>query len=157
MACYNRYNCCNRYTRYRRLVDAGAPREVPTRFYYQYPPTLRLQPGPSERHVRPHCDSEYGHQPGELNFWMPLTDVALNRTTLWVEAAEGSGDFQPFQLTHGSIGTFHGSVLRHYVPANSSGFTRVSLDFRVGIEGHFDPAWQLRGTKEDHGRREATL
>jgi hypothetical protein len=32
------------------------------RFWYQRPPTLRIQPGPSSRHVRAHHDAEYGHQ-----------------------------------------------------------------------------------------------
>ena len=60
-------------------------------------------------------------------------------------------------VRYGEIGVFHGSVLRHHVPPNRSPYTRASLDFRVGVAGHFDPTWSLRGTKEDHGRREATL
>ena len=59
----------------RRLVLCGAiADEEAARFYVQRPPTLRLQPGPSTRHVRPHRDGEYGHQDGEVNFWLPLTD-----------------------------------------------------------------------------------
>ena len=27
-----------------------------------------------------HADEKFGHQPGEVNFWMPLTDYALTRT-----------------------------------------------------------------------------
>lgn len=88
----------------------------PYRFFYQFPPTLRLQPGPSTRYVRSHHDAEYGHQvrlravplciygkhstgsapltnidaqEGEINFWMPITDFSLNQTTLWVEATRG--------------------------------------------------------------------
>ena len=37
-----------------------------TTFYYQWPPTLRIQPGPSTRYVRAHNDAEYGHQNGEV-------------------------------------------------------------------------------------------
>lgn len=33
-----------------------------TTFYCQFPPTLRLQPGPSERPRRLHRDAEFGHQ-----------------------------------------------------------------------------------------------
>jgi hypothetical protein len=33
----------------------------------------------------------------------------------------------------------------------------MSLDFRVGVEGYFDPAWTMRGTKADHNRREVVL
>ena len=47
-------------------------------FYYQFPPTLRLQPGPSSRiGGRAHCDADYGHQDGEVNFWLPLTDCEV--------------------------------------------------------------------------------
>ena len=45
----------------------------------------------------------------------------------------------------------------YQVPANPSDCTRVSLDFRVGVEGHFDPHWSMRGTKADHCRAQVTL
>ena len=51
----------------KRLVECGfCELEVPLKFYYQRPPTLRLQPGPSERHVARHDDARYGHQCGEV-------------------------------------------------------------------------------------------
>ena len=52
---------------------------------------------------------------------------------------------------------FHGTLCRHYVPPNASTKTRVSLDFRIGVEGCFDPRWVLRGTLDDHHRREIVL
>eukprot|EP00588_Corethron_pennatum_P028712 CAMPEP_0194333764 /NCGR_PEP_ID=MMETSP0171-20130528/63919_1 /TAXON_ID=218684 /ORGANISM="Corethron pennatum, Strain L29A3" /LENGTH=282 /DNA_ID=CAMNT_0039096137 /DNA_START=14 /DNA_END=858 /DNA_ORIENTATION=- len=85
----------------RRGADGGD--EHTLAFHYQRPPTLRLQPGPSTRHVRTHADSEYGHQPGELNFWMPLTSLEETRTTLWAESAAGRGDFAPFEVTYGQV------------------------------------------------------
>lgn len=127
------------------------------RFWYQRPPTLRLQPGPSSRYVRPHCDAEYGHQDGELNFWMPLTDVGETQTTLWVESAPDEGDYAPLAVNFGQVALFHGSSRRHHVPANPTMATRMSLDFRIGVEGYFDPAWTMRGTKADHNRREVVL
>ena len=81
----------------------------------------------------------------------------FGRSEVWLERAAGAADYHPLELDYGSIGAFHGSLLRHYVPANPTAYTRVSLDFRVGVEGHFDPRWQLRGSKEDHSRRTATL
>ena len=129
----------------------------PRRFFVQCPPTLRLQPGPSTRAVRQHCDSEYGHQPGEVNFWMPLTDREETGTTLQVESAPGAGDFQALHLGVGQVGAFHGSTCRHFVPPNASNATRVSLDFRVGPEGYFDPQWSMSGTRAEHGRLEVLL
>jgi hypothetical protein len=52
-------------------------------FYYQFPPTVRLQPSSKEEFGRTHRDLEYGHQSGEINFWMPLTDFNKTNTTLW--------------------------------------------------------------------------
>ena len=107
--------------------------------------------------MRRHHDGEYGHQRGELNLWLPLTDPELTRTTLWVESAEGADDDAPLSVAYGEAALFHGSVCRHHVPANPSVHTRVSLDFRVGVEGYFDPHWSMRGTKEDHGRRRVVV
>eukprot|EP00439_Symbiodinium_sp_Y106_P033489 s273_g4.t1 len=92
----------------------------------------------SEEFKRPHRDAEYGHQIGELNFWMPLTDYNMTQATLWVESSPGAEDFQPLAINHGSIAVFHGTLCRHKVPANTSPFTRVSLDFRIGVGDFFD-------------------
>ena len=39
-----------------------------------------------------------------------------------------------------------------HVPCNESGRSRVSIDFRVGVEGYFDPEWSMKGTVDDHNR-----
>ena len=52
---------------------------------------------------------------------------------------------------------FHGSSCRHYINANTTPYTRVSMDFRVGVEGFFDPKWAMVGTSDDHTRREVSL
>ena len=50
-----------------------------------------------------HHDGEYGHQLGELNFWLPLTNPDLTGVTLWAESAEGADDFHPLQVGLGEI------------------------------------------------------
>ena len=142
-----------------RLVNAGAIQDskLTTTFYYQRPPTLRLQPGPAWAEVRPHNDAQYGHQNGELNFWLPLTDRTLTGVDLWSESSFQANDFAPISATMGQVVSFHGSSCRHNVNPNQSEFTRVSLDFRVGVEGFFDPYWQMEGTTDDHGRQEFQL
>jgi hypothetical protein len=137
--------------------EDGDNHDEPRTFYYQCPPTLRLQPGPGWAHVKPHSDSEYGHQNGELNFWLPLTDRTMTGVDLWCESTHGLGDYHPIIAQPGQVVSFHGSSNRHYVNANSTSFTRVSLDFRIGVEGFFDPKWQMLGTSHDHGRREVTI
>jgi protein-L-isoaspartate(D-aspartate) O-methyltransferase len=126
-------------------------------FYYQYPPTLRLQSGPSEEHGRPHRDLEYGHQVGEVNFWMPLTDYEKTMTTLWAESSPGAADFGPLAINYGQVAVFHGSLCQHYAPMNSTGHTRVSLDFRIGVGDYFDPNWELPSARGKHPRRKYRL
>ena len=127
-------------------------------FYYQRPPTLRLQPGPAKiSSVKPHRDADYGHQPGELNYWLPLTDRQLTKVDLWIESDYDTQDFHPLITNLGEISSFHGSLCKHYVNRNESCYTRVSLDFRVGIEPFYDPGWQMIGTAHDHSRRKVTI
>ena len=127
-------------------------------FHYQRPPTLRLQPGPSNSFVKLHADSEYGHQDGELNYWLPLTDPNITKTELWCESKPGCGDYHPVHCHYGDIHIFFGSFCRHYVPPNPTIYTRISLDFRIGVEGlGFDPSWQMLGTKDDHSRQKVRL
>lgn len=125
-------------------------------FYCQVPPTVRLQsPGPS--HSRTHSDDEYGHQTGEINFWLPLTDHSLTRTALWVESSPGAGDYHPLDLGYGEAAVFHGTLCRHFAPPNGSACTRVSLDFRIGIGGYFDPDWALESVRAQHTRKAIRL
>jgi hypothetical protein len=143
----------------RRLVSINAvsDEEGSVTFYYQSPPTLRLQPGPAWAQVKSHNDAEYGHQNGELNFWLPLTDRTLTGVDLWCETEFKADDYHPVPAKPGEILSFHGSSCRHYVNANAASFTRMSMDFRVGVEGFFDPYWQMEGTTDDHGRQEVTI
>jgi len=142
-----------------RMVAAGAASldEGSLTFYYQRPPTIRIQPGPGWAHVKPHNDSEYGHQYGELNFWVPFTDRDKTGVDLWCESKCEADDYHPIVAKPGQVIAFHGSACRHYVNRNKSDQTRVSMDFRVGVEGWFDPAWAMKGTTDDHGRKEVKL
>ena len=114
---------------------------------------LTTPAGPSSDRIA----HRYGHQVGEVNLWLPLTSFADTRTTLWVESGPGADDFHPLAADLGRCGVFHGTLCRHYVPPNESSFTRASLDFRIGVDGCFDPTWVLRGTVDDHNRRRIVL
>ena len=129
----------------------------PCSFWVQRPPSIRLQPPDPAVHGRLHSDDEYGHQPGECNFWMPLTALDATQTSLCVESEPGRRDFHPLQVTYGEIARFHGTLCRHHAPPNRSSCTRVSLDFRVGVGRFFDPHWQLRGAKAQHTRVEVRV
>jgi len=141
-----------------RLLACGStPPKCPITFYYQRPPTLRIQPGPSSRKVIAHSDATYGHQDGELNFWMPLTDPQITKTDLYCESSPGEEDYKALGAQLGEVVAFHGSSCKHLAPPNISNYTRVSLDFRVGIVPFFDPEWKMCGTKSDHTRKRIVM
>ena len=115
---------------YEGLVKDVIRRDFKQDVVYQYPPTLRIQP-PCDGVGRTHCDAEYGHRPGERNYWLPLTSFHLTQTALLVESKPG--DFQPLAVDYGEIVAFYGVKCRHCAPANPSSYTRVSIDFRIAF------------------------
>eukprot|EP01063_Lacrimia_lanifica_P018661 TRINITY_DN25570_c0_g1_i1.p1 TRINITY_DN25570_c0_g1~~TRINITY_DN25570_c0_g1_i1.p1 ORF type:complete len:305 (+),score=98.93 TRINITY_DN25570_c0_g1_i1:24-938(+) len=98
---------------------------------------LRVQP-PAENNIGyAHCDAQYQHQPGQINFWLPLTE-ANARNSLYVESSPGNGDFHPFLGGAGDVFRFYGNQCFHHTVANTSDVTRVSIDFRVVPGSCFD-------------------
>ena len=88
-----------------------------------------------------------------MNFWTPLTDRVDTGVDLHVETEEDKGDYTPLGTDVGYVSSFFGSGCSHYVNENRSEYTRVSLDFRIGIEPFYDPNWSKIGTRDDHLRR----
>ncbi|KAI8613899.1 hypothetical protein BC830DRAFT_428702 [Chytriomyces sp. MP71] len=127
---------------------------------YQCPPSLRIHPSGSPLFTRPHRDLEYGHQPGEVNLWLPLTDTKHppDAATLHVETRvteDGDhADYAPVRLAVGQMLMFHGVVRHHRVFPNATAGTRVSLDFRVAPSKCFDNGWRIPGLKIVHGMKE---
>jgi hypothetical protein len=92
-----------------------------------------------------HADAQYGHQAGEINFWLPLTRVD-ETSTLWAESASGKADWYPFfPLDPGVCWRFPGTVCRHFTKPNISGRTRVSIDFRCSVAACYDAGWRMPG------------
>ena len=81
---------------------------------------------------------------------MQLTKYSETGVCLFVETVEGSGDY--FPLDGQDLHMFHGTRCRHYVAANESEATRVSLDFRIGVMPFYDPSYKMEGVPQ-HGRR----
>jgi hypothetical protein len=104
-----------------------------------------------------HADSLYGHQDGEVNFWMPFTSID-ETSTLWAETEPGKGDWYPFYpLGPGGCWRFPGTNCRHFTKPNVSGKTRVSLDFRCSVASCYDDKWRKPGNSERHGMRRVVL
>jgi len=143
--------CPYLYERVRRESDDPAFEKI--QFSYQYPPTLRIQNGNTKMFRRIHRDAEYGHQSGELNFWLPLTNSSKTKTTIWTETEPMRGDLHPVEMDYGELLCFFGTLCRHRVPANPSPFTRVSIDFRIGFGPCFDKDYKMPGVRLHHQRR----
>jgi hypothetical protein len=146
------------------IRDVVAPAMGGGRVLYQRAPTLRVMAplvtngssnssaAPSSTTCKLHCDRDYHHQPSEINFWLPLTDEAFDGNSLWVESAHCLGDFHPLEMKHGQIARFYGNQCRHYASNNTTGISRVSIDFRaVSVDsGGHDPSFHKgvrRGAK----------
>lgn len=89
--------------------------------------------------------------------WLPLTDRILTGVDLWSESSFGEEDYHPIIANKGEVISWHGSSRKHYVNPNASINTRVSIDFRIGVEGYFDPLWEMQGTTDDHSRKKVEL
>ncbi len=100
-----------------------------------------------------HCDSDYNHQPGEINFILPLTPM-FGTNSVYVESAPEKGDFHPAEVPVGSLFCFYGNKCRHYNRRNDTGVSRLSLDFRIIPMKDYDPAWS---SVSIHGKRPLTL
>ena len=115
------------------LVSGGLEHGV----VYQKVPTLRIGVPQDKPLGKRHCDAEYGHQPAEVNFWIPLTACA-GSNTLWTESRPGEGDFAPLEGGLGDGFRFDGNQCVHYTVPNETDTTRVSLDFRVVAKHRHD-------------------
>ena len=136
---------------------------------YQFPPTVRVVEGCGEGEgvescrgrwkLGPmHCDFDYGHQPGEVNFWMVVKGGGIG-ATLWAESEAGKGDFGPVLAGKGGgvgeVRRFHGQSCRHLaVTGRGEGTVRVSLDFRCCMKEQFDEQWKAPGCIFYHEMRE---
>jgi hypothetical protein len=66
----------------------------------------------------------------ELNFFLPFTD-AFDTNTIWVESSEDKNDFGPMVCKYGEFIQWDGPNLLHGNKINTTGKTRISIDFRV--------------------------
>lgn len=99
-------------------------------FMYQAFPTFRVHLLKNVCVGAFHKDSDFNHPPGEVNYVIPLTD-ADGTASIWVESEENKGDFEAMKMRVGEFILFNGNFLTHGSKINDTGFTRVSMDFRV--------------------------
>jgi len=100
-----------------------------TVIYYQAMPYIRVI-RPNEFSVKIHADLNYGFNPANVNYYLPLTAIH-GSNGLHVESAPGKEDWHSLHYDYGDIYRFNGGICMHFTTENCSGHTRVSLDFRV--------------------------
>eukprot|EP01104_Vermistella_antarctica_P021494 TRINITY_DN9745_c0_g1_i1.p1 TRINITY_DN9745_c0_g1~~TRINITY_DN9745_c0_g1_i1.p1 ORF type:complete len:264 (-),score=59.13 TRINITY_DN9745_c0_g1_i1:4-795(-) len=118
---------------YRRfVVTVVAPSfEGEEKVVYQKRPTFRVHLPNNLAVGQKHRDGDYDHPDGEINFWMPFTEVTAN-SGIVLESEPDKGDFHPTNsMTNGDVFRFWGNKCWHYNNINDTGKTRVSIDFRV--------------------------
>lgn len=77
-----------------------------------------------------HRDRDYNHSGKEMNFFLPFVDTN-KYNTVWAESEQDKGDYSPFLLKYGEVKRWNGANLMHGNIVNTSGESRVSVDFRV--------------------------
>lgn len=97
---------------------------------YQARPTFRVQVPNNIAVAKWHKDKAYNHSEREINIYLPLTK-AFDTNTIWAESEEDKGDYSPMNADLGEYYIWDGANLSHGNKKNSTGQTRVSIDFRL--------------------------
>ena len=110
---------------------------------YQAIPTFRIAlPGNvavGEYHKdRNYREEDWAKKVKEHNFFLPFVD-AFDTNTIWVESEEDKGDYSPLNCKYGECIQWDGSNLTHGNEVNTTGKSRVSMDFRVMLESNYIP------------------
>jgi ectoine hydroxylase-related dioxygenase (phytanoyl-CoA dioxygenase family) len=96
---------------------------------YQTIPTFRVHLPGNVAVGEFHRDSDYGHDTHEINIWVPITPV-FKESAVWIEDADGIS-YKAWPCQPGQALIFDGANTQHGNVPNTSGFTRVSFDFRI--------------------------
>ena len=114
---------------------------------------LGLRTGDSEEQIGLHCDAEYNHPAEEVNFLVGITDL-WESNSVYIESEPHKGDFTPMSLRFSEYALFWGNRCRHFNRKNTTGFSRVSIDFRVIPFSKYNPDYELRSV---HGNRKFVI
>ena len=90
----------------------------------------RTTMGDPEDKIGIHCDGEYGHPGGEINFMVTFGNQQ-GTNSCYVESSIGSEEYIPLEMKYGEFMSFYGNKLRHFNKTNNTGDARVSIDFRI--------------------------
>ncbi|GGZ62888.1 streptomycin biosynthesis protein StrG [Streptomyces subrutilus] len=115
---------------YRKLAQELLGQET-ERLYLQRVPTFRVHLRNSLAVGDWHRDRDFGHDPSEVNYWVPLTR-AYGNNTVWIEN-------EPVHAEYGEVIVFDGANSWHGNVVNDTGISRVSMDFRTLPRDRYRP------------------
>lgn len=122
---------------YKRFVKHIANTYFPNlSIIYQTKPTFRVQAPNNIAVAKWHKDKAYNHSSNEINIFLPLTK-AFDTNTIWAESEEDKGDYSPMNAEVGEFYIWNGANLTHGNKENTTGVSRVSVDFRLILENDF--------------------
>jgi len=96
-----------------------------------------------------HCDADYNHQEGEINFMLTLSGQK-GANSCFVETAPGSDNYKSLDMEYGQFISFYGNKCRHYNIKNNTGISRLSIDFRIMPISKYDNTYEKSSI---HGKR----
>lgn len=127
--------------------------QIEPSFRVQLPNNTALGSTNSDEKVGLHCDADYNHQPGEINFIVPITPM-FGTNSVFVESEPNLGDYHSVNIPIGSAFCFYGNKCRHYNVRNDTGLSRVSIDFRIIPMSKYISDWDSVSV---HGKRPLKL
>lgn len=116
---------------YRKLVAALVGEERLEEVYIQRVPTFRVHLRNSVAVGTWHRDKDFGHDPSEVNYWVPMTR-AFGNNTVWIEN-------QNVDAEYGEVVVFDGANQLHGNVVNDTPISRVSMDFRILARADYRP------------------
>ena len=84
-----------------------------------------------------HCDGEYGHPDSEINFMLSF-GYQRGTNSCYIETQIGNEIYEPVEIKYGEFINFYGNKLRHFNKVNTTGESRVSIDFRIIPKSLYD-------------------
>lgn len=86
--------------------------------------------GDPEDKIGLHCDGDYAHPDGEINFMLTFGKQYGNNSC-FVETSPGNEEYYPIEINFGEFVSFYGNKCRHFNRINDTNISRISIDFRV--------------------------
>lgn len=93
-------------------------------------PSFRVQLPENVAVAKKHNDHSLGHPIGEINFTYTFTDMK-DSTSILIEKMPRINKYIKIEANENSIVSFNANLCIHYNEINTTGKTRMSMDFRV--------------------------